>query len=354
VEKNYELDVRYIGTHNDLLVYNSLIAFFGNNNPYYCLELLNKSDFENFESEQLCYFHFSVNEKLVIMMPFFKRNISSTNLSTNYYDIISPYGYSGPLYDSEVIPEEVLKEFWLSVDLWYKKENIVSEFLRFSLNENTAGYTGKLIPSLKNVKGKIIDHDQQWDQFKAKVRNNYRKAVQEDLKLKIYTKENINQEVIDLFYDIYITTMQRNNAHTVYFYDKDYFNNFINKNPNSYAIALVYKDGKAISTELILIYQDTLYSFLGGTNADYFHTRPNDFLKIEVLNWGRKNNFDYYSLGGGRSDGDNLYKYKKTFFPKDEDVTFYTGRKIINLEILNYHSFLIIEKTNKLKSILIK
>ena len=187
MEKNYELDVRYIGTHNDLLVYNSLIAFFGNNNPYYCLELLNKSDFDNFESEQLCYFHFSVNGKLVIMMPFFKRNINSKNQTDQYFDVISPYGYSGPLYDTEIIPDEVLEEFWEKVDIWYKKENIVSEFLRFSLNENTVGYNGKLIPSLKNIKGEIIEHDQQWDQFKAKVRNNYRKAVQEDLKLKIYT-----------------------------------------------------------------------------------------------------------------------------------------------------------------------
>ena len=126
--------------------------------------------------------------------------------------------------------------------------------------------------------------------------------------------------------------MKRNNANTAYFHSKQYFKDFINNNPDTSAIAIVYKDNIAISTELILIHERTLYSFLGGTLADYFHTRPNDFLKIEVMNWARENNFSCYVLGGGRTDNDGLYKYKKSFFPKEEDVIFYTGRKILNLE----------------------
>jgi hypothetical protein len=38
-------------------------------------------------------------------------------------------------------------------------------------------------------------------------------------------------------------------------------------------------------------------------------------------------------LGGGLINGDSLYKSKKCLFPKNDDVIFYTGRKIINYEI---------------------
>ena len=63
--------------------------------------------------------------------------------------------------------------------------------------------------------------------------------------------------------------------------------------------------------------------------------RPNDFLKIEVMKWAITNGKKYYVLGGGRGNNDSLYQYKKTFFPKDEDAMFYTGRKIINHDIYN-------------------
>ncbi len=51
------------------------------------------------------------------------------------------------------------------------------------------------------------------------------------------------------------------------------------------------------------------------------------------MNWARKLDFKYYVLGGGRANEDSLYDYKKFFFPKDEDVIFYTGRKVLNQKI---------------------
>ena len=99
---------------------------------------------------------------------------------------------------------------------------------------------------------------------------------------------------------------------------------------NKIVIAVTYFEDKPISTELIIVNENVMHSFLGGTISDYFNLRPNDFLKIEIIKWGLQNNMNYYALGGGRKDEDSLYQYKKGFFPKDEDVIFYTGRKIIN------------------------
>ena len=95
----------------------------------------------------------------------------------------------------------------------------------------------------------------------------------------------------------------------------------------------VYKDNLPISTEFILLSSETVFSYLGGTNSEYFNTRPNDFLKVNMMNWARKLDFKYYVLGGGRANEDSLYDYKKFFFPKDEDVIFYTGRKVLNQKI---------------------
>lgn len=328
MSKNFTLKAHKIYSENDLKTYKKSIFHIGFN-PFYSRELIH---IQCTKEQQLYYFSFYIDEKLMVLMPFYKRKISPKINNLNYFDSSSPYGYTGPLI-SEKASKNDLIIFWKYVDEWYKKENIISEFIRFNLNDNILGYSGVLIPSLKNIKGKIIETELQWQGFKQKVRNNYRKAVNENLELKIFTKENISSEIVGVFYEIYISTMKRNNANSIYFHPKDYFENFVYNNKEASVIAIVFKDNIPISTELILVHNDTLYSFLGGTLADYFHTRPNDFLKIEVMNWARNNNFKNYVLGGGRTDNDGLYKYKKSFFPKDEDITFYTGRKILNKTI---------------------
>ncbi|WP_378187985.1 NeuD/PglB/VioB family sugar acetyltransferase [Aquimarina sp. W85] len=322
--------VRHVRGENDLMGYKKLLQDLNNSNPFYKVELLDTS---NMHKHPLCYFVLEENSTPLIAMPFYARSID-TQLGDDFKDVISPYGYSGPLFNSDLITNQHIKQFWKHVDTWYRENNIISEFIRFSLNDNHLHYSGTLIPSLKNVRGKIIDKDAQWKEHKSKVRNNYRKALQEELKLVVYD-DLITENIIKDFYRIYIQTMHRNNAHDLYFHPIDYFEEFIQNNPESVIIAMVYKDGEPISTELILKDDDTLYSYLGGTLSEYFYTRPNDFLKIEIITWARGQKFKYYVLGGGREDDDGLYKYKKYFFPNDEDVVYYTGRKIVNEELYN-------------------
>ena len=51
---------------------------------------------------------------------------------------------------------------------------------------------------------------------------------------------------------------------------------------NKIVIAVTYFEDKPISTELIIVNENVMHSFLGGTISDYFNLRPNDFLKIEI------------------------------------------------------------------------
>ena len=125
--------------------------------------------------------------------------------------------------------------------------------------------------------------------------------------------------------------MQRTNADAKFFYSLENISMFIKGNPENSAICNIYYENKVISSELILISDESIFSFLGGTDDNYFDKRPNDLLKFEMINWARDNNLKYYVLGGGYGFEDGIYKYKKSFFPNDI-VTYNTGRKIINAE----------------------
>lgn len=270
---------------------------------------------------------------LLVLLPFISRKIFINQMDTGYCDIISPYGFSGPVINIG-IDEAKMKQFWEQVDKWYLNNNVVSEFVRFNFNNNSKGFTGEMVPTLEMVCGKILPETEQWNNFKPKVRNNIRRALKHGLKFNIYY-ENIHISVIKDLFKVYSKTMERHKAELKYHFSLDFFKNFIENNSEICAVAIVYDQNKAVSVELLLLSEGVIYSFLGGTIKSHFNTRPNDLLKVEVMAWARKNGYDYYFLGGGREEKDSLYYYKKSFFPKDRDTMFYTGRKIINLEIYN-------------------
>ena len=326
------LQVTQISDKKDFDKYLSLVESFDVINPFY--KILGAS-LDEHAFDELHYFTLlDSNETVLILMPFFLRRIPYLDQDQVYFDVISPYVYSGPLYNYNMSRGYLIR-FWELVDTWYKTHHVVSEFMRFSLNHNHQFYSGTLVPSLSNVKGKLLDPETQWDLFKQKVRNNYRKGQGSGLQAKFYTQEAALEQ-LSLFYDIYLATMSRIDADSSYFYSYHYFKSILTLSDENAYIVLVYKDDVPISTELILIDGTTLYSFLGGTLADYFQYRPNDFLKIEVMRWAYGQGYEYYLLGGGRLDGDTLYQYKKSFFPDDEDAIYYTGRKIINQAQYDY------------------
>ena len=328
ISSTYKLELYTISNATDIKKYNAFLEEFKDFSTFYSLQYCNYRD-----DNQLSYFILRKKHEAKVLMPICINKLNISKLENiQFYDAISPYGYSGPLLNNT--NEEDIKTFWEKVDKWYKRNNVVTEFIRFNLDNNHTHYSGYLIPSLINVKGKIRSFETIWNNFKQKVRNNYRKSEKNNLTAKTYSGV-ISSEIINSFYSIYIKTMQRNAAAKNYFFPQDYFINLIEHNQNKILIAIVYKENTPISAELIIIDGDTLYSYLGGTLSEYFVSRPNDFLKIEVMKWAIENEKKHYILGGGRKDFDGLYQYKKSFFPKDDDVIFYTGRKIINKKIYN-------------------
>ena len=318
------LSIHKLDTEEGLISYKDLLKRLNSTNPYYSIDYIN---FFSGGLLNLICFSFNPRKDEIILMPGYLKPIIIDNNESDYFDFISTYGYSGPIGTLGVDYLD-FKNFWTTLDEWYKENNVVTEFIRFNLFGNQIEYSGNSFPTMLNIKGQIQDENTQWDSFDYKVRKNYNKAVRENLKSEIYFK-NIKQDQILEFYDIYKTTMDRNGAKESFFYSFSEFKKFIIENDENSAICTIYHDEIPISTELILVSKDTIYSFLGGTLSNYFDKRPNDFLKVQVINWARNNEKKYFVLGGGYGFEDGIFKYKKAFFPNDV-VNYYTGRKIVN------------------------
>lgn len=325
---------------NGTAEYNSLLASFKQVEPYFDLKYI--EIFGGGIKDLICYIYKSENSDDSILMPGHLKPIVFSNDGIEGYDFTTPYGYTGPLFTNCISKTEI-NIFWNEVDMWNKKNNVVSQFIRFNLNNNHEFYNGELLPTMLNIKGKIIDEDAQWRGFDHKVRKNVNTAVRENLKYNVFYMD-ISDSKIKEFHDIYIETMLRTNAKESFLYPLAKFTEFVNYNPGLVAICTVYFEDHPVSSELLLISKESIYSFLGGTNKNYFDKRPNDFLKFQVINWGRNCGKHNYVLGGGYGFEDGIFKYKKSFFPNDV-VNFYTGRKVIDSSRYN----LLINKYNNLR-----
>ncbi len=275
----------------------------------------------------ICFFYEDDNE--IILLPGYLKLIKIYDTLKENLDFSTPYGYTGPFF-SKNTGENTLLNFWKIATKWLLDNNVVSEFIRFNLFNNTIGYNGIIHDTMLNIKGRIISEDEQWRAFDAKVRKNVKRAQREELTSSVYYKI-IEQVHLDEFYSIYIDTMKRTNAKEFFFYKLESFKYFILNNLELCAICTIYDKGNPISTELLLISDNSVFSFLGGTLAEAFEKRPNDYLKFEVINWARSQGFENYVLGGGYGYEDGIFKYKKAFFPNDV-VKYVTGRKIVDQE----------------------
>lgn len=239
----------------------------------------------------------------------------------SYFDLITPYGYGG---------------FWGNVENWddlnktyqkYCQENgYICEFVRFELfSTYRKYYAGDVETRTHNVVRNLeTPLDDIWMDFKQKVRKNVKRATKNGLQIIV---ENTDEHLKD-FLDIYYSTMDRCDAQNSFFFSKEFFEEITLMNENIMYFYAVY-DNKIVSAELVIYGSENCYSYLGGTNSEYFSVRPNDFLKYEIIKWAKEKGLKNFVLGGGYGADDGIFQYKTCLAPKGI-VDFYIGKRIFD------------------------
>lgn len=242
-----------------------------------------------------------------------------------YFDFATPYGYGGWLLEGEGDPAPL---FQLYKD-WCRKHGIVSEFVRFHLfNHSRQQYYGEVVQRTQNVV-RMLDRpmDAMLMDFEHKVRKNLKRAEASGLEIAVDAEGRWLKDFLDIYYQ----TMDRNHAERGYYFQESFFRQINTLSGNCMYFHVLYQ-GKIISTELVLMGSDTMYSYLGGTNSAYYSYRPNDFLKYHIISWGLDHGYQSFVLGGGYGADDGIFRYKKGFAPHGI-VPFYTGHAIFDEEV---------------------
>ena len=220
-----------------------------------------------------------------------------------YYELITPYGYSGYYYKINETFDDFIKLFrFMSI-----KRNYISELIRQNpyINIDISNHH-KLIKS-KTIYGIKVDNFTFYinNVLNCKKRNMYVKSLKQQLTFKLV--KLTSYEINNNFYKLYIENMDKVAASKYYYFNKDYFDELC-KNDNSY-LALVF-DVKniVIGCSIIFVYN----------NYVHYHLSCNNKLFI---------------LGGGVKEGDNLEKFKKSLSNKTYTYNIY--QNILNEDIYN-------------------
>lgn len=242
-------------------------------------------------------------------------------------DIVTPYGYGGA-FAWDVQDRPVLaRAFWRAFDRWAMENNVVTEFIRFSLfTENVLPYPGERVFNRQNVVRNLkLSDETMWMDFKHKVRKNVTRARKSGVKI----ESDASMQGFEDFLRIYRHTLDRWNAAEDNYFSEEYFEELTSGLPGQFIFFHATLQNIVISTELVLISAKNVYSFLGGTDDAYFDVRPNDLLKYEIIRWAKANQMDHYVFGGGFRAEDGILKYKKAFAPNGI-LPFYVGTRVFN------------------------
>lgn len=272
---------------------------------------------------------------------YFKRDIAELDKFKNkidknkFFDIVTPYGYGGILYEGEDIDK--LREIYkLEFEKYCITNNIISEFIRFNPMIDNHKFL-KDYYSVQKIRRTIYmdlskGEEFIWNNLKSQNRNVIRKAIKNNLKIEVSESIESMNKLIDLYYK----TMDKDHASEYYYFNKEFFYSIIKNLKGNFKVFSVIYENKVIASAIILYNDEFVHYHLSGSKKEYLKFSPNNLLVYEVAKWGVKNNKKLFHLGGGYAgDNDSLFRFKKSF-SKSNEFDFWIGKRIYNKHIYDY------------------
>ena len=250
-------------------------------------------------------------EDLYMQFKSIKRHIKSvcgTTIEDELYDLETPYGYGGPVSNSND------NAFLLRGVREYKKhcqlQNIVSEFIRFHPFNSLSGNALLFDMHSFDRDTVVVDLACLSDERRKKYSKTTRNIVKKASGRLSVGSNNVPEKD---FFELYCLTMEKNNAESFYYFDKEYFRQL--KQLDSTYLNGVFLDGQLVAAGFFMLGKEIAHYHLSANNPDFAKENGNYLLLDYGFELAKNFGLRYMMLGGGRTalPGDNLLAFKKKF-----------------------------------------
>lgn len=243
------------------------------------------------------------------------------------YDLSSPYGYGG-----WIIEGDNCSDLFNEYEGWCVSNNIVSEFVRFHPvieNHKCCMKSYDVVGLGNTITLNLESPEVIWSNITSKNRNVIRKAQKNG----VHIYNGRFPDIYKKFKEIYDETMFRDEADEYYFFENDFYNSILYDLPYNSQMFYAEYEGDIIAASIMLFENGRINYHLSGSKRKYSSLAPTNLLLYETALWGSANGYKTLYLGGGVGSGeDSLFKFKKSFYRKDDLFRFYIGKKIFSQE----------------------
>jgi len=270
-----------------------------------------------------------------IAFPMLLRRIEGTtrpNAAGCYRDAGCIYGFGGPLASSRCIPMSIRRHFQEHLQDYFEERDIVSVFCR--LHPLIAGATmlegyGNIVETGTTVS---MDLTVPPEEQVRRYRRNHRQDI-ERLRRLGYSCRQVGPEYLDRFTRVYLDTMDRVNADSVYYFSRSYFEQMMSELSDvAHLFACEAPDGTVASVALCAVCNGIIQVHLAGTADQHRRLAPMKLVFDTIRMWGNDIGAKIVHLGGGvNARKDSLYSFK-TGFGGQEHV-YHTWQHVVNREI---------------------
>ena len=272
----------------------------------------------------------------VIVYPFFQRHIASLPFLhssqewNDYSDIVSPYGYGGPLAhvveNDEQVRVRVWSEFLETFHAYCLEENIVSEFARlhpFLQNHRHLNLSNGLERRGTVVTVDLSQSEEEiWRGFTKENRKKIGRAQANGLRV----GEANSPADVQRFAELYRLNMLRLQARDWYMFPESWLSDLHARFPEHLTLFFVYEEDRVIAGGSIFHMNGLVGNFLSATAEDCGQFAPNNLLFYEIIRWAKRRGYRWYNMGGGYRNNDGVMRFKLNFSQHTED--FYTYQKV--------------------------
>lgn len=264
------------------------------------------------------------NNKVVAGYVYLKRPIQHS--SKLYYDLTSPYGYSGPWANCSSKTFSKFRTLFLSYAI---SKNYICEFIRFNPYILDCKFLPTFSSNLEKVKTTYgVNLTQDYNTYLKQCKKGHRcaliKAGKDGYTTVIKKLEPSDVEPESVFRKIYSDTMDKNKANNYYYFSNTYYRRLLDLGCTY--IVYVKREETVVGVSMFMMYKKRIHYHLSG--KVYGYANVSNFTLDSVVRWGKDNGYELLHLGAGLAENDNLARFKKSL--SNTSFDYYFTRNIIN------------------------
>ena len=184
---------------------------------------------------------------------FLKREIPEKIDGKVYYDLVTPYGYGGPVVEFSNNKEKLLENYEKEFTKYCIENDIVSEFVRFhpiakNYEDFRKMYNAEYMR--KTLATNLENYD---DPFQEEFSKSTKKTVRRVLNSGVTYRITERPENLEEFKRVYYLNMERKEASEYYFFDDQYFSDILKYYKENVILVEAMYENKVVAAGLYFI-----------------------------------------------------------------------------------------------------